>query len=113
MLRWLFWEQYSHEPNVATLRFWRRFVGEDALTDVQRTLVPVKEAAGREALERMEAHLSTRDWLVGDTMTLADIALYAYTHVAEEAGFSLAPLPATRAWLGRVAARPGHVPFDA
>ncbi|WBH15190.1 glutathione S-transferase family protein [Sphingomonas radiodurans] len=112
MLRWMFWEQYSHEPNVATLRFWRHFIGEAALTPAQRALVPSKEAAGRDALALLERHLTGRDWLVGDAMTLADIVLYAYTHVAEEGGFVLSASPALTAWLARVAAQPGHIRFD-
>ena len=72
-------------------------------------------AAGYRALDAMEKHLSSddREWFVGDGMTLADIALYAYTHVAPEGGFDLGPYPATRAWIDRVAATPGHVPIDA
>ena len=69
--------------------------------------------AGYRALDAMESHLAGREWLVGETMTLADIALYAYTHVAHEGGFSLEPYDAIRAWLDRVAAEPGHVPIDA
>ena len=69
--------------------------------------------AGERALRRLEGGLEGRDYLVGDSLTLADIALYGYTHVAEEGGFSLEPYPAVRAWLDRVAAEPGHVPIDA
>lgn len=112
MLRWMFWEQYSHEPNVATLRFWRRYVGEAALTPAQRALVPAKDIAGRDALALMDRHLTGRDWLVGEAMTLADIVLYAYTHVAEEGGFVLGNCPALTEWIARVAAQPGHIPFD-
>src|SRR3954447_8568803 len=84
MLRWMFWEQYNHEPNVATLRFWLAFVGEDKLSDGQRALLPGELAAGQAARRVMDAHLAGRAWLVGDALSLADIALYAYTHVAEE-----------------------------
>lgn len=113
MLRWMFWEQYNHEPNVATLRFWRHYIGEDALTPAQRALIPGKEAGGLAALALMERHLTGRDWFAGDRLTLADIVLYAYTHVAGEGGFDLADHPAITAWLTRVAAEPGYIPFDA
>jgi glutathione S-transferase len=113
LLRWLFWEQYSHEPNIATVRFWRAFVGEDRLSPLQRSLLPGKVAAGEAALALMERHLERRAFFVLDTPTLADLALYAYSHVAEEGGFSLQPFPAVRAWLARVSAMPGHVGIDA
>jgi glutathione S-transferase len=109
MLRWLFWEQYNHEPNVATVRFWRTLVGEENLTDLQRALLPGKVAAGEAALALMDEHLGRRDYFVLDRITLADITLYAYTHVAEEGGFDLQPYPNVRAWLARVAAHPRHV----
>lgn len=110
MLRWLFWEQYNHEPNIATLRFWFAFVGLDKLTDLQRSMIPAKQVAGRAALALMDAQLGRTPYLVGDTLTLADIALYAYSHVAEEGGaFTLADYPNVLAWLARVAALPGHV----
>ena len=113
MLRWLSWEQYNHEPNVATLRFWLAFVGEAALSDVQRAQIPGKRAAGEAALRLMDEHLAGRNWLVGERPSLADIALFAYTHVAEGGGFRLADYPAVQAWLARVAALPGFVPIDA
>lgn len=113
MLRWMFWEQYNHEPNIATVRFWMRWVGEVNLDDLQRALLPGKCAAGVAALALMDRHLAARDWLVGDAPSLADICLYAYTHVAEEGGFALAPFPAVRAWIARVARLPGHVPITA
>ena len=114
MLRWMFWEQYNHEPNVATLRFWLAFVGEDKLTPQQRDQIPARRAAGEAALRLMDEHLEQRDWFVGDAPSLADIALYAYTHVAEEGGgFRLADYPAVQAWLERVAGRPGYIPMDA
>lgn len=113
LLRWLFWEQYNHEPNVATVRFWRTLVGEANLTDLQRALLPGKIAAGEAALALMDAHLGRSDFLVLDRITLADIVLYAYTHVAEEGGFSLQPYPNVRAWLARVAADPAHIPITA
>jgi glutathione S-transferase len=109
MLRWMFFEQYNHEPNVATLRFWLAFVGEANLTDQQRALIPAKRVAGEDALALMDGHLATRDWFVGSSVTLADIALYAYTHVCEAGGFRLRDRPHVCAWLDRVAALPGYV----
>ena len=110
VLQWMFFEQNLHEPNIAVARFWLAYSGraesvEDRIPDWQR--------AGNGALQVMEKHLAGHDWFVGDGMTLADIALYSYTHVADEGGFDLAPYPAIRAWLERVAAQPGHVPMDA
>ena len=112
MLRWMFFEQYNHEPNVATLRFWKAHIGLDKLTDAQRALVPGKEVAGNAALALMEQHLSGRDFFVADGLSLADVALYAYTHVAEEGGFDLGAYPAISAWLARVAAQPGYVGLE-
>lgn len=110
MLRWMFFEQYNHEPNVATLRFWLAFVGEDSLSEIQKSLVPGKKIAGDAALKLMDDHLATRNWFVGESITLADIALYAYTHVAEEGGaFDLSFYPSIGAWLRRVAAEPGYI----
>ena len=109
MLHWMFFEQYSHEPNVATLRFWRAFVGEAQLSPAQRALIPAKQAAGEAALKLLDERLADREWLVGERLTLADIALYAYSHVAGEGGFDLSAFPALQAWLGRMAAAPGYV----
>ena len=113
MLRWMFFEQYNHEPNVATLCFWLAFLGEDNLTEAQRAQIEGKRAAGSAALKLMDEHLSGRGFLTADRLTLADIALYAYTHVAEEGGFDLSRYPAVRGWLERVANTPGHVSMDA
>ncbi len=112
MLRWMFFEQYNHEPNVATLRFWLRFIGEDQLSEAQRGQIAAKRAGGEAALALMEAHLARQDWLVGSGATLADIVLYAYTHVSEAGGFRLNDYPAIGAWLGRIAALPGYVAMD-
>ena len=112
MLRWMFFEQYNHEPNVATLRFWLRFVGEANLSDQQRGQIMAKRVAGADALRVMEQHLAEHDWFVGPGPTLADIALYAYTHKAEEAGFGLRDYPAIARWLDRVAAHHGFVTMD-
>lgn len=113
MLRWMFWEQYNHEPNIATLRFWYGWIGEANFTDLQRALLPGKRAAGEAALALMDEHLGARAFFVGDRLTLADIALYAYTHVCEDAGFRLADYPGVSAWLARVAAEPRHIPITA
>ena len=112
MLRWMVWEQYSHEPNVATLRFWLAFIGADRLSDSQRVLLGSKREAGEAALSLMDRHLAERDWFVGGAFGLADIVLYAYTHVADAGGFDLGRYPAVGAWLSRVAAMPRHVPMD-
>jgi glutathione S-transferase len=112
MLRWMFWEQYSHEPNVASLRFWLEYIGEDGLSETQRMLLPAKREAGEAALALMDRHLANRNWFVGDAVCLADLVLYPYTHVAAGGGFDLGRYPAIEAWLARVAARPNHVPMD-
>lgn len=108
MLRWMFFEQYNHEPNIATLRFWLAIVGEQALSEAQRSQLSAKREAGNAALAVMDRHLAGRDFFVGERLSLADIALFAYTHVAPEGGFDLAPYRHVRAWIGRVAAQPGH-----
>ena len=112
MLRWMFFEQYNHEPNVATLRFWLLFVGERNLSEAQRGQIMAKRAGGEAALALMDEHLARQDWMVGSGVSLADIALYAYTHVCEAGGFRLRDYPAICAWLNRVAALPGYVPMD-
>jgi glutathione S-transferase len=113
VLRWMCWEQYNHEPNVATMRFWKAFLGLDRLNEGQRAQLESKWLAGEAALGLMEKHLAVRNWFVGDALTLADICLYAYTHVAGEGGFKLSRYPAIEAWLARVAAEPGHVTISA
>jgi glutathione S-transferase len=112
MLRWMFWEQYNHEPNIATLRFWLYFIGKDNLTDAQRAQLPAKRAAGEDALALMDEHLGGREWFVGNHPSLADVSLYAYTHVAEAGGFCLDDHPNVGAWLARVAALSGFVPME-
>ncbi|MEM9171440.1 MAG: glutathione S-transferase family protein [Pseudomonadota bacterium] len=102
VLQWQFFEQYSHEPNIAVARFIRQF------TDWPQTRAneyDSKRAPGLAALGIMEVHLADRAWFVGDALTLADISLYAYTHVADEGGFDLAAFPALRGWLHRCAAQ--------
>jgi glutathione S-transferase len=112
MLRWMFFEQYNHEPNVATLRFWLAFIGESALTDLQRSLVPGKRAAGEAALALMADELVRREWLVGRAPSLADICLFPYTHVADGGGFDLDRWPSIGLWIERVKALPGYVPMS-
>lgn len=109
VLQWLFFEQYSHEPNIATVRFLVAFSGTPPSEDELRD----RRAAGHAALAAMERHLAAHSFLVAECYTIADIALYAYTHVAEEGGFELAGYPAIGAWLERVAAQPGHIEITA
>lgn len=111
MLRWMFFEQYNHEPNIATLRFWMKFVGEENLSPEQIAQIPAKQAAGKDALALMDDHLAGRQWLVGDEPSLADIVLFAYTHVAREGGFDLSGHPSLLAWLDRVPRLPKFIPM--
>ncbi|MFL6772484.1 MAG: glutathione S-transferase family protein [Sphingomicrobium sp.] len=113
MLRWMFWEQYNHEPNIATLRFWIGWIGLDNLTDLQRLQMPSKRSAGSEALKLMDDHLAGRGWFVGDDATLADICLFAYTHVAGDADFELERYPHVMQWIERVKGSPRFIPLDA
>jgi len=112
VLQWMFFEQYSHEPAIAVVRFLVAYSGE---AERYASVIERKTADGYRALDALEAHLGREDgsYVVGMQISLADIALYAYTHVAGEGGFDLAGYPAIRAWLDRVAAEPGHVPIDA
>jgi glutathione S-transferase len=108
VLQWMFFEQYSHEPYVATPRFIRKHLPAHSS---RRAELPVRLEQGRAALALLEAHLASRRYLVAERYTIADIALYAYTHVADEAGLDLQPHAHLRAWLARIAAEPGHVPL--
>ena len=110
VLQWLFWEQYEHEPAIAVARFLKSYSGRVDWWEARREQLTKQ---GERVLATMESYLDGRDWFVGDAMTLADVCLYAYTHAAEEGGFSLDDKPAIRRWLERVAADPGHVPIDA
>lgn len=112
MLRWMFFEQYNHEPNIATLRFWLRFVGLENLSAEQRGQVMAKRIAGCAALDVMNRHLADSAFFCGSAVTLADIALFAYTHVAEEGGFGLADYPHILVWIARIRALPGFVAMD-
>lgn len=111
VMEWLFWEQYSHEPAIATLRYWTRHVPE--WSAAQRAQEAAKRDGGRHALSVMERRLSDKPWLTDAGCTIADISLYAYTHMAGDAGFDLGDWPAVGAWLGRMAAEPGHVAMGA
>jgi len=109
MWQWMCFEQYSLEPNVGTARFW--------ITSLRKSEAELgekleeKRRNGHAALAVLDQGLTEREFLVGDRYSLADIALYAYTHVAPEGGFDLGPYPAIRAWCARVATQPGHVPI--
>jgi glutathione S-transferase len=110
VLQWMFFEQYDHEPALAVARFWLSYSGQpEAFAD----RLEERQAAGYRALAAMERHLDGRELLVGNVLSLADIALYAYTHVAAQGGFDLDAYPAVGRWLARIAAEPGHVPIDA
>jgi glutathione S-transferase len=108
VLQWMFFEQYSHEPNVATPRYIIRHLGRD---HVRASELPMRIERGHQALKVMETHLASRPFFVADRYTIADIALYAYTHVAPEADIDLSPYEAVRAWLARVASQAHHVPL--
>ncbi len=110
VLQWMFFEQYEVEPNVAVARFWVSILGEQEKYAAE---LESKWSAGNRALAALDEHLAGREWLVGDGYSIADISLYAYTHVADEGGFDLGQYPAVGGWLVRVAARPGHVPIEA
>jgi glutathione S-transferase len=110
VLEWLFFEQYNHEPNIATVRFWTMY---QLFNEERRAALEQKRKLGYAALDVMEQHLANRAFFVADTYTIADIALYAYTHVANEGGFDLARYPAVQGWLERIRSQPGHVPITA
>lgn len=107
-LQWMFFEQYSHEPYIAVARYWLAFAPKEEL-EKKRHLVPEWHAKGDAALDVMETHLARHAWFAGERYSVADIALYGYTHVAADGGFDLARYPAVSAWLARVAAQPGHI----
>ena len=110
-LQWMFFEQYSHEPNIATVRFWVS-VRKLELTPFNAELLEQKRVLGRAALSVMERHLQDRSYFVDERYSIADIALYAYTHVAGEGGFDLTPYSAVNHWLGRVRGELRHVTID-
>jgi len=111
MLQWMFFEQYSHEPYVAVARFWLKFADKAEL-EKKKHLVPEWHAKGNAALGVMETHLATQDWFAGNRYSIADIALYGYTHSAADGGFDLSRYPAVSRWLTRVTEQPGHIPLD-
>ncbi len=110
VLQWQFFEQYSHEPMIAVARFLRMYSGEPERFERQKERLL---AGGYAALDAMESRLGGNEFLVGGTYSVADISLYAYTHVADEGGYELGAYPGIRAWLERVAAQPGHIAIDA
>ncbi len=107
----MYGEQYSHEPNIATPRYWSVH-GIEMIEERQLALVGKREQ-GYAALGVMERHLDGREFFVGDGYSIADTALYAYTHVSHEGGFDLAPFPAVRAWLNRCSSQPNHISINA
>jgi glutathione S-transferase len=109
-LQWMFFEQYSHEPNIAVARAWLHVFDVD-MTEERWSALQTKQKLGYDALGVMEDHLTERHFFVGDHYSIADIALYAYTHVADEGGFDLDGFPAVRAWLERVSSQPGYIPI--
>jgi glutathione S-transferase len=109
VLEWQFFEQYSHEPYIATARFIAKYLG---LPADRRAEYEAKQAGGHKALAVMERALAASPVLVGDALTIADISLYGYTHVAHEGGFDLAAYPAVRAWCARIAAHPRHASMN-
>ena len=110
VLQWMFFEQYEVEPNLAVARFWISILGQ---RDAHAAELEGKWRSGNRALDAIEGHLAANEWLVGGAFSIADISVYAYTHVAEEGGFDLAPYPGTRAWIERVAGRPSYIPMEA
>ena len=107
-LQWMFFEQYSHEPYIAVARFWLAYAPAEEMQK-KRALVPEWHEKGNAALGVMENHLVHHDWFAGGRYSIADIALYGYTHCAEEGGFDLARYKAVTAWLARVASQPNHI----
>jgi len=108
-LQWMFFEQYSHEPFIATSRFWISILKQP---EVYRKEIAAKKPGGEAALGVMENHLVSNDFFAANTYSIADVALYAYTHVCHQGGFSLEPYPSIRSWIDRVASRPRHVTMD-
>ena len=109
VMRWMFWEQYVHEPNVSVARFIRHFLPADHPR--RGAELEQKMAGGKRALQIMDRHLDGRKFLVGDQLTIADICLYGYSNVAEEGGFRLAEYPNLLDWLKRVADDTPHIPI--
>ena len=108
-LQWMFFEQYSHEPYIAVARFWRAHLD---MTPAREAALDEKMTQGYAALDIMETHLEAHDWFGNDAITIADIALYAYTHVADEGGYDLSPYGAIRTWFERIEASPDYIPIS-
>ncbi|GAB4547227.1 MAG: glutathione S-transferase family protein [Pleurocapsa sp.] len=106
VMQWLFFEQYSHEPNIATPRYWMSILKK---SEEYREAIKQKTKLGYAALNVMEKHLKDRDFFVANKYTIADIALYAYSHVAEEGGFDLTKFPAINAWFKRIESQPRYI----
>jgi glutathione S-transferase len=106
VMQWLFFEQYSHEPNIATVRFWITIAKQ---AGQKREAIAQKQQLGYAALQVMENHLAKYDYFVGNRYSIADIALYAYTHVAEEGDFDLSKFPAILAWFDRIVQQPNYL----
>ena len=107
-LQWMFFEQYSHEPYIAVSRFIHKFLPPD---HPRRATLDALKASGNEALAAMERHLQRLPWFGGEHYTIADIALFAYTHVAEDGGFDLGAYPHIERWINRMQTQPGFVPM--
>jgi glutathione S-transferase len=110
VLQWMFFEQYSHEPYIAVARAWLHLFGLD---EERKRQLPQKQKLGYDALAVMERRLAWHEYFVGNDPSIADIALYAYTHVADEGGFDLARFPAVLRWLERIRSLPGYAPITA
>jgi glutathione S-transferase len=108
-LQWMFFEQYSHEPYIAVARHWCRHPEFCSYTPLE---LDRKREGGRAALAVMERHLAERSFFVGERYSIADIALYAYTHVADEGGIDPSAFRAVQGWLDRVRSQPDHIPID-
>jgi glutathione S-transferase len=108
VMQWLFFEQYSHEPNIATVRFWILHNNQSELAQ-KSEIIAQKQKLGYVALQVMENHLANHDYFVGNRYSIADIALYAYTHVAKEGGFDLSKFPAILTWFDRIVDQPRHL----
>jgi glutathione S-transferase len=111
MLQWMFFEQYSHEPYIAVARFWLTYAPKPEL-EKKRHLLAEWHERGSAALAVMETHLANHKWFAGENYSIADIALYGYTHCSGEGGFALSDYPRVSAWLARVASEPEHIPLE-
>ncbi len=112
MLRWMFFEQNEHEPHIATVRYWKKFVGLENLDAAQLASLPAKQSNGLAALQVMESHLSQNRFFAKEAVSVADIALYAYTHIAGDGGFDLTQFPAITQWMADIAALPDYISME-